>query len=70
MREKENVKMDKKLQRIFYKSYRRKFTCPDCKGHDFLRGPRGGLSTNIKCANIKCGSRFNVFVQGRFIERI
>jgi len=27
--------------------------CPECGCKDFLVGPRGGLSVNIKCAN--CG---------------
>lgn len=31
--------------------------CPDCGGAQFLKGPEGGLTTNIKCAT--CGSAFN-----------
>ena len=45
------------------------YTCPDCKGHEFWEGPHGGLSVNIKCANPKCGSEFNV-CPPYFIERI
>lgn len=47
--------------------------CPDCRGRRFLKGPEGGLCTNIQCA--KCGSEFNVcprctmLPQG-FVERI
>jgi hypothetical protein len=33
--------------------------CPDCNGKDFLMGPHGGMSQNIKCANPRCGSEFN-----------
>ena len=38
--------------------------CPDCRGRGFLIGPRGGASQNVKCANLKCESRFNVVVFG------
>lgn len=31
--------------------------CPDCGGREFLQGPSGGCSTNIKCK--RCGSEFN-----------
>ena len=31
--------------------------CPDCGGHQFLHGPQGGLTENIKCAT--CGAKFN-----------
>jgi hypothetical protein len=34
--------------------------CPDCGGEGFLKGPEGGMSSNIMCANPECGSRFNV----------
>lgn len=34
--------------------------CPDCGCGKFLRGPQGGECVNIKCANRKCGSEFNV----------
>jgi hypothetical protein len=35
--------------------------CPDCDSREgFFEGPSGGMSTNIKCANEACGSRFNV----------
>lgn len=30
--------------------------CPDCGCGEFLEGPCGGLTINIKCA--KCGSTF------------
>jgi hypothetical protein len=61
---------DKELKKIFYDSDPKKFTCPDCKGHDFLEGPHGALSVNIKCANPDCRSEFNVCPEVRFIERI
>ena len=32
--------------------------CPDCGSQLFLRGPSGGMSMNIKCANDTCGSKF------------
>ena len=35
-------------------------TCPDCGGKNFLKGPCGGLAVNVKCANPKCGSKFNI----------
>ncbi|MBA7584042.1 hypothetical protein ES708_25994 [subsurface metagenome] len=31
--------------------------CPFCEGVIFLKGPKGGLSVNFKCAG--CGSTFN-----------
>ena len=44
-----------------------KHCCPDCGGEEFLMGPRGGLSQNIKCGG--CGSEFNVapFEDGQFV---
>jgi len=63
-------KIDEELRKIFYESDKAEYTCPDCKGHDFKEGPHGGLSVNIKCANPKCGSGFNVCPITRFIERI
>jgi hypothetical protein len=45
--------------------------CPDCGSHEFLEGPSGGASTNIKCANELCGSKFNVTGGGfNIAERI
>jgi hypothetical protein len=38
--------------------------CPDCNGRGFILGPRGGVSINIKCANLDCRSRFNVASPG------
>ena len=53
------------LRKRFYVSR----ICPDClKPRDFLQGPRGGLSVNIKCRF--CGAEFNVCPQTRFIEKI
>jgi hypothetical protein len=48
-------------------------TCPDCGGDSFLRGPEGGLCTNIKCAH--CGACFNFcprcnVLPGGYAERI
>lgn len=43
------------------------FRCPDCHGPNFLKGPEGGLSTNIKCSD--CGSQFNI-CPPFFAERI
>jgi hypothetical protein len=48
-----------------------KNTCPDCRYHQFRRGPGGGMSVNIECC--RCLSRFSVAVySGRLIhaERI
>jgi len=47
--------------------------CPDCGGDSFLRGPEGGLNTNIECAS--CGARFNfcprcAVLPGGYAERI
>lgn len=42
--------------------------CPDCRTlFSMLKGPRGGLCTNIKCR--VCGSEFNVALP-IFAERI
>jgi len=35
-----------------------KLTCPNCESMDFLAGPRGGSSQNIKCS--KCGLEMNI----------
>src|SRR5271154_985542 len=32
--------------------------CPDCGGNKFTMGPSGGMSQNIKCSNLECGSEF------------
>lgn len=34
--------------------------CPDCGGEEFIDGPRGGLSRNMKCATAWCGSEYNI----------
>lgn len=47
--------------------------CPDCGCPDFLEGPSGGISQNIKCAAPRCGSTFNVgiaFGKVIHVERI
>jgi hypothetical protein len=41
--------------------------CPDCGHSEFLAGPEGGCSQNIKCNN--CGSKFNI-CPPFFAERI
>jgi hypothetical protein len=33
--------------------------CTYCGGTEFLRGPEGGMATNILCANPKCRHWFN-----------
>lgn len=43
--------------------------CPDCGETDFLAGPKGGLSQNIRCANPECGAKFNIYPP-HFAERI
>lgn len=42
--------------------------CPDCNGDKFTMGPSGGMSQNIKCSNLECGSEFCVapFEDGQF----
>lgn len=35
-------------------------TCIFCSGNEFLEGPHGGMSVNIKCANPECGAQYNV----------
>lgn len=35
------------------------FSCTYCGGTAFLKGPSGGLSTNILCANPDCRHWFN-----------
>jgi hypothetical protein len=57
---------EQKLKDAFYP----KPKCPDCGGEKFLKGPRGCLSINIKCANPACGSKFNICPPMRSIERI
>lgn len=50
-----------------------KDTCPDCDGNGFYGGPRGGMSQNIFCRNVKCRSGFNLTVfdaQNGTVERI
>lgn len=49
--------------------FKRRFVivCPDCGSEDFLKGPEGGMCTNIKCS--RCGSKFNV-CPPIFAERI
>lgn len=47
--------------------------CPDCGGLQFVDGPQGGLSKNIRCANLLCSSQYNVAqIQGHvlFAQRI
>ena len=44
-------------------------TCPDCQTGNFLEGPSGGMSTNVKCENPQCRSEFNLTVPFS-IERI
>jgi hypothetical protein len=34
--------------------------CPDCRYRGFVLGPRGGMSINIECGNVRCRARFNV----------
>jgi hypothetical protein len=52
--------------------YLTKQTCPDCGHAPLLEGPSAGISTNFYCANISCGSRFNVAQFGSMVlgERI
>ncbi len=47
-----------------------KHICPDCGGAEFLMGPQGGASQNVKCANDKCGSKFNLapFEDGKWFD--
>lgn len=35
------------------------YRCPDCGSTLFYTGPEGGASINVKCANVKCGHKFN-----------
>jgi hypothetical protein len=42
-----------------YKLMRAGF-CAFCKGREFLNGPSGGMSMNIKCANVECGAEYNL----------
>lgn len=43
--------------------------CPDCGGDSFSMGPQGGMSQNIKCSNLECGSEFSVapFEDGQWL---
>jgi hypothetical protein len=43
-------------------------TCPDCGSSEFVNGPRGGASRNMRCANAVCSAEFNVLeVQGQYL---
>lgn len=44
--------------------------CPDCGCKEYLEGPSGGAATNIKCADPKCGSKFNICPMASYAERI
>lgn len=46
------IEKEKSITEIFQEG-----KCPDCGVWEFLEGPSGGMSTNIKCEN--CGSFFN-----------
>lgn len=35
-------------------------TCPKCGCKEFLKGPQGGLATNVKCSN--CGYWMNIVI--------
>jgi hypothetical protein len=39
----------------------------DCGSEEFLKGPRGGMSINIKC--MKCGATYNYY-PGFLIEKL
>lgn len=39
-----------------------KLVCPKCEGDEFYKGPEGGATMNVKCAN--CGHRMNVAFTG------
>jgi len=47
------IKDERKLHH-FFNEHR---CCPDCGTKEFYEGPRGGMSTNIKCAG--CSHKFN-----------
>jgi len=59
---------EEELKDPLVKSFYEDHVCPDCKGKEFLEGPHGGASINIKCA--KCGSKFNICPDIGYIERI
>lgn len=54
---------DEKLRDLFLKYN----ACPDCGSKEFMEGPSGGMSTNIKCHG--CGHWFNAMLP-LSIERI
>jgi hypothetical protein len=35
------------------------YSCPNCHGMLFYKGPCGGASINVKCANPTCGCKYN-----------
>jgi hypothetical protein len=49
------------VKRLFSKKPPGKLECPHCGGTEWYEGPRGGMSTNIMCA--QCEHWFN-FHQG------
>jgi len=52
---------------LLMKEFVKHEACPDCGGKDFIEGPCGGMSQNIKCSG--CGHWFNVALPV-FIQRI
>lgn len=47
---------------LFRRNRPKPFTkCLDCGCKKFRHGPGGGVAQNIKCANPKCGSEYNIF---------
>lgn len=60
----DKIIMDKdKLRKAFLKYE----ACPDCGSENFMEGPSGGMSQNVKCGG--CGHWFNLALP-LFIERI
>lgn len=47
--------------KLFVKVYTEN-QCPDCGSKTFYGGPRGGMSQNIFCRNVKCRAGFNLTV--------
>ena len=60
----DKIEMDeKKLMKLFEKYE----CCPDCGSENFMEGPAGGMSQNVKCSG--CGHWFN-WALPVFIQRI
>jgi hypothetical protein len=60
--------MDKYDEKRMVEELYKKGKMPCCGGTQFVEGPSGGLSINIKC--VDCGEWFNICPSMKLIEKI